>query len=140
MSDHMRMECDEEGQRQAGCCVAPFGRRASNPGRRQHRRERVPRRSNRSPEVSDGVAASSTMVSARSPDGTLTIRLCPRPSGVAVQRNELRTSGACVVQWMFFPSASAFVAWCASDPLRFAYPLLFINVSRTGRDLFDSAG
>jgi hypothetical protein len=91
------------------------------------------------PEALDGGSASRPIVSARSPDGALTFTLCPRPSGVVVQRSELRLGDRCLVQSMLFTSARAFVTWCETDQLRFAYPMLFINLARSGCELFDSA-
>lgn len=92
------------------------------------------------PEAFDDVADSRSTVTAGSADGTLALTLCRRPGGVLVQRSEVRPGDTRVVQSMLFASACAFAIWCESDQLRFAYPLLFSNLARSGRELFDSAG
>lgn len=81
--------------------------------------------------------ASETSMTARSPDRALAFTLRRRPFGVLVQRSEQASGGVRLVQSTLFTSAQAFVAWCDSDPLRFAYPMLFYNLARSGGGLFD---
>jgi hypothetical protein len=149
MSDRLASKSDEAPERPVGSFLAstPLGIRTENdrrmPSSNRHRQRR--RHSSRTrvgdlSEALDGVAASPSTVSARSPDGALSFMLCARPRGVVVQRSELRHGDRRVVQLMLFPSAHTFVTWCESDQLRFAYPMLFINLARSGRDLFDRAG
>ena len=147
MSDRAASNSDEAPQRPQGVLAAqwPLRIRAPNDRRtpsskrhRRHRREHPRSRSSASLEALDDVAAAST-VCVRSPDGALTFILWQRPHGVVVQRSELRPGDGRVVQSMMFASAHAFGTWCQSDQLRFAYPLLFINLARSGRDLFASA-
>jgi hypothetical protein len=154
MSDHLASKSDEAPERPVGSFLAPSttplgrmanDRRASSSDRHRHRHRQRPRQPPRSGArgpsgAHDGAPASQSAVSARSPDGVLTFMLCPRPRGVVVQRSELRHGDRRVVQLMLFASAHAFVMWCESDQLRFAYPMLFINLARSGRDLFDSVG
>jgi len=149
MSDRIASKSDEERQRLAGDVLAslPLHIRATNdrqssaPKRHRHHRLDYSRSRASGPvEALDCVAASPSIVSAISSDGALSFTLCPRPRGVVVQRSELRPGKRRIVQSMLFANARAFVLWCESDQLRFAYPLLFSNLSRRGRDLFDSAG
>lgn len=84
--------------------------------------------------------ASSRIVTAASSDGAVTFTLSARPGGISVQRNEQRPGGRRLVQSMRFSNAQSFVKWCESDELRFAYPLLFSNLARSGRELFDAPG
>ena len=82
--------------------------------------------------------ASSRIVTAASSDGALMFTLSARPGGISVQRNEQRPGGRRLVQSLRFSDAPSFVKWCESDELRFAYPLLFANLARSGCELFDT--
>ena len=90
-------------------------------------------RTNRQP------AEPSRSVTAMSDDKVLTFHLAARPGGVAVQRSERRAGGRRVVQSVRFADEASFVRWCQSDELRFAYPLLFSKLSRSGCELFNAA-
>jgi hypothetical protein len=149
MLDRLASNSGEERQSSASRLPAPAivrirkanDRRTQPPERGRWRR----RNSSRSavgglPEALGDVADSRSTVTARSPDGTLALKLYWRPGGVLMQRSELRPGDTRVVQAMLFASARAFALWCESDQLRFAYPLLFSNLARSGRDLFDNAG
>lgn len=74
-----------------------------------------------------------------SDDKVLVFRISVRPGGIAVQRSERRTGGRQVVQSLHFADEAAFVRWCESDALRFAYPLLFSKLTRSGCELFNAA-
>ena len=145
MSDRLASRSDEEGQAFVGTVLAPVHLRIAvnehrnpSPNRRRHRQGSRSRVGGQS-EALGGVGMSPPTVSARSSDGALTFALCPRPHGVVVQRSELRRGGRPVVQSILFTNARAFMTWCESDHLRFDYPLLFIDLARCARDLFDSA-
>lgn len=77
-------------------------------------------------------------VIAMSDDKVLVFQLSARPSGIAVQRSERRAGGGQVTQSLRFADETAFVRWCESDALRFAYPLLFSKLTRSGCELFNA--
>jgi hypothetical protein len=147
MLDRAASISDEVRQRPQGVFAAqlPLRIRAANDRRtpfsnrhRRHRRDHPRSRPSATLEALHDEAASST-VCASSPDGVLAFILWERPHGVVVQRSELRPGDGRVVLSMMFASAHAFVTWCQSDHLRFAYPLLFVNLARSGCELFDRA-
>ena len=145
MSNRLASRSDEEGQAFVGTVLAPVHlriaaneRRTPSPGRRPYRQNSRSRVGGQS-ESLGGVGMSPPTVSARSSDGALTFTLYLRPHGVVVQRSELRRGDRRVVQSILFTNARAFVTWCESDHLRFDYPMLFIDLARYGRDLFDGA-
>lgn len=74
-----------------------------------------------------------------SDDKVLVFQLSARPGGISVRRSERRSGGEQVTQSVRFTDESAFARWCESDALRFAYPLLFSKLTRSGRDLFNAA-
>lgn len=84
-------------------------------------------------------AEPSRSVTAMSDDKVLIFQLTARPAGVAVQRSERRAGDRRVVQSVRFADEAAFVRWCQSDELRFAYPLLFSKLARSGCELFNAA-
>lgn len=149
MSDRLASTSDEERRAFVGPVLAPVRLRipANDRGtpsrsRRWHRpRQRhSPQSGVGGPsEILDCAGTSPSILSARSSNGALTFTLCPRPLGVVIQRDESRRGDRRVVQSILFTSARAFVTWCESDHLRFDYPMLFIDLARCGRDLFDSA-
>ena len=149
MSDRLASKRDEERQLPEGSLPSlpppgvptTNGRCTPRPMRHRQRRRRPCRDRLSAPtEALDGGSASRPTICVKSPDGALTLTLWPRPGGVVVQRNELRLGDRRHVQSMLFASAHAFVTWCETDQLRFAYPMLFFNLTRSGRELFDSAG
>lgn len=78
-------------------------------------------------------------VIATSDDQVLVFQLNARPGGIAVQRRERRAGGGQVTQSVRFTDEAAFTRWCESDALRFAYPLLFSKLTRSGCELFNAA-
>ena len=78
-------------------------------------------------------------VIAKSGDRVLVFQLNARPGGIAVQRSERHAGGGNVTQSVRFTDEAAFTRWCESDALRFAYPLLFSKLTRSGCELFNAA-
>jgi hypothetical protein len=78
-------------------------------------------------------------VSVTSDDQVLVFQLNARPGGLAVQRKERRAGGGQVTQSLRFTDEASFTRWCESDALRFAYPLLFSKLMRSGSELFNTA-
>lgn len=70
-------------------------------------------------------------------DKVLSFHLSARAGGIAVQRTERQTNGRRLVLSVRFDDEAAFVRWCRSDDQRFAYPLLFSNLTRSGCELFN---
>lgn len=146
MSDRLASNSDKEWHGPVSRLLAPApsgirvanDRREASPNRHRLRQRRSLRsKGDGLPEALDLVAASSSIVCARSSDGALTFTLWLRPRGLVVERSELWPDDRRVAQSMLFASAHAFVTWCECDQLRFAYPMLFINLARSGSDLFD---
>ena len=77
-------------------------------------------------------------VTATSDDQVLAFHLDARPGGIAVQRKERRAGGGQVTQSVRFTDEASFTRWCESDALRFAYPLLFSKLTRSGCELFNA--
>ena len=78
-------------------------------------------------------------VIATSDDQVLVFHLNARPGGISVQRKESRAGGGQVTQSVRFTDEASFTRWCESDALRFAYPLLFSKLTRSGCVLFNAA-
>lgn len=57
------------------------------------------------------------------------------PDGLYVEREESTRPRRCTVESMIFADAEAFAHWCDADPLRFEYPLLYVNLKRDGDEL-----
>jgi hypothetical protein len=93
----------------------------------------MPKQSDLQPVSAHRVAVAS------SPDKVLSIHIAARPGGIAVQRTEQRPGGRRLVQSIRFEDEVAFVRWCESDDLWFAYPLLFSEMARSGCALFRPA-
>jgi hypothetical protein len=74
-----------------------------------------------------------------SDDGVVTFQLKRCAEGVVMERTRNRLGPGQVCQAMQFRDEAGFIRWCESDPLRFAYPLLFANLRRSGCALFHSA-
>lgn len=76
---------------------------------------------------------------AASADGVIRFTLSRRPSGLHVERVQVRPGPARVVQSMTFGDEASFTSWCDADALRFNYPLIYSHVRRDGQALFDEA-
>jgi hypothetical protein len=74
----------------------------------------------------------------RSDDGRVSFTLAPTPSGVFVQRLQLREGTACVIQSALFSDGRSFQRWCDADSVRFDYPLVYMSLKRNGDALFDT--
>lgn len=72
----------------------------------------------------------------QSADGVIKIVLLPCANGVHVQRVQVRTGSARVVQSTVFADEDSFVRWCDADRLKFAYPLIYTQLRRNGCALF----
>ena len=74
-------------------------------------------------------------VIAASGDGVVEYTLTARAGTLSVQRAQRRPDGRRVVQSMRFADTASFEQWCGKDELRFAYPLLYANLTRSAREL-----
>jgi hypothetical protein len=73
-----------------------------------------------------------------SPDGAVSFSLAAHGRRLHVERvHHAREGAARVIQAMVFNDDAAFVRWCDADTLKFSHPMLYANLRRTGRDLFD---
>ena len=76
----------------------------------------------------------------RSGDGTIAFKLAPTPSGVFVERVQLRGGGARIVQSTVFADDKSFQRWCDADSVRFDHPLVYLSLKRDGDALFNHRG
>ena len=74
-----------------------------------------------------------------SDDGVVTFQLKRCADGVVMERTRNRLRPGQIVQAMQFGEEASFLRWCEGDQLRFAYPLLFANLRRSGCALFHSS-
>jgi hypothetical protein len=116
------------------------GRRAPAPGNARRPLRGTCPRAMRGAFARTPATAGPQAVQCASPDGALAFAVFPGSRGLVVQRTELRPADKLRVESWLFADASAFAKWCESDALRFAYPLLFVNLARCGRDVFARAG
>jgi len=72
-----------------------------------------------------------------SDDGVLRFRLVGSATGVVVKRTHHQSCHERVDVSMAFVSEASLSQWCAADPLRYTYPLLFAQLRRSGRALFN---
>lgn len=74
--------------------------------------------------------------SSRSPDGVIVVTMQRVPGGLFVERVIQRPKVARVVQAATFPTPSSFHHWCAADPARFEFPLLYTKLEHDAEELF----
>lgn len=72
----------------------------------------------------------------RSDDGAIEFKMARIGDGVFVERVQVRTGAALVVQSALFLDDSSFNRWCDADAVRFNYPLIYVNLKRKGDALF----
>jgi hypothetical protein len=72
----------------------------------------------------------------RSDDGAVEFKLARIRSGVFVERVQVRTGIARVVQSVLFIDDSSFNRWCDADAVRFSHPVIYVNLKRKGDALF----
>jgi hypothetical protein len=72
----------------------------------------------------------------RSEDGRISFTIAPTSSGIFVERVNLRSRNARVVQSAVFTSSENFHRWCDADSVKFDYPLVYVNLRRDGDALF----
>ena len=77
-------------------------------------------------------------VIAASDDGIITFQLSPCDGGILVTRTQLRAHGGKLVQSIRFPDDATFIRWCDADRMKFSYPLLYVNLRRSGCALFSA--
>jgi hypothetical protein len=75
------------------------------------------------------------VITSASADGVIAFRLVPRAKGIHVERIQLRTGSARVIQSMLFQDDQSFIRWCDADQLKFSYPLVYANLRRNGSAL-----
>jgi hypothetical protein len=71
-----------------------------------------------------------------SADGAVEFTLVPTQRGLLVERTQVRSRNARVVQSIVFRDDEAFQRWCDADSVRFDYPLLYMKVKRDGDHMF----
>jgi hypothetical protein len=57
------------------------------------------------------------------------------PTGIFVERVQLRQGKGRVVHSVIFTDDSSFERWCDADSVRFEYPLVHVNLKRHGTSL-----
>jgi hypothetical protein len=73
----------------------------------------------------------------RSDDGAVTFTLAKTPVGVCVERTQIKWGRGRIVTMSLFSDNKDFLRWCDSDPVRFDYPLVHVNVRRHGQAMLD---
>ena len=113
----------------------PLGpKRAALHDRRQQSPSGRSARPARGPEP---VAAGKVVMSS---DAALTFLIFPTHSGVLVKRTHCPSPGPRIVHIMKFDCVERFDRWCTCEPIRFADPLLYDQLLRSGHDaLYGSA-
>jgi hypothetical protein len=86
--------------------------------------------------VRPALARQPRAVTAASVDGVIAFKLVPFVGGIHVERTQLHAGSGRLVQSMRFADEASFVRWCEADRLRLAYPLLYVNLQRSGCALF----
>ncbi len=87
-------------------------------------------------QVASAAGGPRKSITIASDDGVVTFQLEPCAGGVVMKRTRSHLRPGQVVQSMQFHEEESFLRWCDGDQLRFAYPLLFANLRRSGRALF----
>ncbi|MEO6744509.1 MAG: hypothetical protein ABIN08_08525 [Caldimonas sp.] len=75
------------------------------------------------------------VLSASQDDDAVAISLAPHRGGLLVECERTRGKRRAVVT-MQFADESGFLRWCARDRLQFLYPLLYVNLRRSGSEFF----
>ena len=76
-------------------------------------------------------------VVAHSDDGIVTFTLNRCPGGILVERVRRHVGAGRSLQSMEFRDSDSFARWSEADRLQFAYPLLYANLRRRARALFN---
>ena len=87
---------------------------------------------------SDGSAPEGATV-LTSDDGVLSYTVKPVGARLFIQRTQNCRTGNLAVQCLLIAGPDDFGRWCAAEPTRFAYPLLFDRLRRCANDVFDLA-
>lgn len=74
-----------------------------------------------------------------SEDGTLSFSVKSAGARLFIQRTQRARTGSLAVQCLLIADRNDFGRWCATEPTRFAYPLLFDQLRRCASDVFDLA-
>jgi hypothetical protein len=72
----------------------------------------------------------------RSDDGVIAFTLAPLATGVFVERAQVHSDNALIVQSFLFTDGTSFQRWCDADSVRFDYPLVHMSLKRDGDALF----
>jgi hypothetical protein len=78
-------------------------------------------------------------VVAHSDDGIVTFTLIRCPGGILVERARRHVGTGRSLQSMEFRDSDSFARWSEADRLQFAYPLLYTNLRRRVRALFNGS-
>ena len=76
----------------------------------------------------------------RSDDGVIAFSLAPTSHGVFVERVQLRSGKTRIVQATLFTDDASFNRWCDADAVQFEYPVVYVNLKRSGDALFRPPG
>jgi hypothetical protein len=74
-----------------------------------------------------------------SDDGVLSYTVKPVGARLFIQRTQNCRTGNLAVQCLLIADPDDFGRWCAAEPTRFTYPLLFDRLRRCANDVFDLA-
>jgi hypothetical protein len=102
------------------------------------------RDSDRKPNRGQSMAACSASVGSSvdfsSDDGALSYGIRAAGSRLLIQRTHQIKVDTLAVQCLLIAGHEEFRNWCAGEPTRFDYPILFDRVRRYGDDVFDQTG
>lgn len=74
-----------------------------------------------------------------SDDGVLSYTVKAVGARLFIQRTQRGRTGTLAVQCLLISGGDEFGRWCAAEPTRFAYPLLFDRLRRCANDVVDLA-
>ena len=103
---------------------------ACGPSHRAHRSPVVDGRPFSAPPLAEPLRLSSD-------DGRVTYAVGSAGSRLFIQRSQCTRLGMLAEQCLLIPDRDGFHRWCATEPIRFQYPMLFDRLRRRGDEFFD---
>lgn len=118
--------------------TAPHGSDVS-PNRRARRARRA-YRSAAALGCAGSVPAAAGKLRLASDDGVVAYAVGVAGSRLFIQRTQRSDLGTLAEQCLLIADRDGFRRWCAAEPIRFQYPVLFDRLRRCGDELFDRTG
>lgn len=89
------------------------------------------------PSLTHGGPATVGKLCIASDDGVVTYAVGTAGSRLFIQRTQHSKRGTLAEQCLLIADRDGFRRWCAAEPTRFQYPILFDRLRRCGDELFD---